>query len=237
MASIVPDKNLFIVTSALEPRIGVINKQDRFKQTIETLENLREKVPEAFILFSDGSPVECDPENVKKIRLLVDAEMYWCQDSQIKDFANFGKKSEAELLLLIKTLTILKQNTDLQKVMSSVKRIFKYSARSLLQDDFKISVYDNSNLYGRYVFKEKIPTWINDKSITSHLLITRFFSLCPSLIDNYMQTLIKALNSCMKYGIDTENAHFREIDKKYLIELRRLYCEGIMAGTGKKEVY
>ncbi len=159
MASIVPDKNLFIVTSALEPRIGVINKQDRFKQTIETLENLREKVPEAFILFSDGSPVECDPENVKKIRLFVDAEMYWCQDSQIKDFANFGKKSEAELLLLIKTLTLLKQNTDLQKVMSSVKRIFKYSARSLLQEDFKISVYDNSNLYGRYVFKEKIPTW------------------------------------------------------------------------------
>jgi len=237
MASIVPDKNLFIVTSALEPRIGVINKQDRFKQTIETLENLREKVPEAFILFSDGSPVECDPENVKKIRLFVDAEMYWCQDSQIKDFANFGKKSEAELLLLIKTLTLLKQNTDLQKVMSSVKRIFKYSARSLLQEDFKISVYDNSNLYGRYVFKEKIPTWINDKSITSHLLITRLFSLCPSLIDNYIQTLIKALNSCMKYGIDTENAHFREIDKKYLVELRRLYCEGIMAGTGKKEVY
>ncbi len=41
----------------------------------------------------------------------------------------------------------------------------------------------------------------------------------------------------MRYGIDTENAHFREIDKKHLVELRKLYCEGIMAGTGKKEVY
>ena len=94
----------------------------------------------------------------------------------------FGKKSEAEILLLLKTLTILKQNPlNLQKIMSSVKRIFKYSARSLLQDEFSIGIYDNSNLYGRYVFKERIPTWIDDKSITSHLLITRLFSLCPSL--------------------------------------------------------
>jgi len=237
MASIVPDKNLFIVTSALEPRVGVITKEDRFKQTIATLQNLKQKVPEALILFTDGSPVPCDPEYVKEISKLVHIEVYWHEDAQIKDFGMFGKKSEAEILLLLKTLTLLKQNPNLQKVMSSVKRIFKYSARSLLQDEFSIGIYDNSNLYGKYVFKERIPTWIDDKSITTHLLITRLFSLCPSLLDDYMQTLIKILNSCMSYGIDTENAHFREIDKKYLVELRRLYCEGIMAGTGKKEVY
>ena len=237
MASIIPDKNLFILTSALEPRVGVITKEDRFKQTIATLENLKQKVPKAIILFTDGSPVSCDPEHMKEISKYVHGTMYWCEDAQIKDFGMFGKKSEAEILLLIKTLTLLKQNPDLQKIMSSVKRIFKYSARSLLQDEFNIGIYDNSNLYGRYVFKERIPTWINDKSITSHLLITRLFSLCPSLLDDYIQTLIKILNSCMRYGIDTENAHFREIDKKHLVELRKLYCEGIMAGTGKKEVY
>ena len=237
MASIIPDKNLFILTSALEPRVGVITKEDRFKQTIATLENLKQKVPKAIILFTDGSPVPCDPEHMKEISKYVHGTMYWCEDAQIKDFGMFGKKSEAEILLLIKTLTLLKQNPDLQKIMSSVKRIFKYSARSLLQDEFNIGIYDNSNLYGRYVFKERIPTWINDKSITSHLLITRLFSLCPSLLDDYIQTLLKALNSCMRYGIDTENAHFREIDKKHLVELRKLYCEGIMAGTGKKEVY
>ena len=233
----IPDKNLFIVTSALEPRMGVITKQDRFEQTINTLKNLKNKVPDSLIIFSDGSPVEPDEESRKEISKYTNCTMYWYNDDQIKDFANFGKKSEAELLLLLKTISVLKQNPELSKVITSVKRIFKYSARSLLQNDFKISIYDNSKLFGKYVFKERIPTWINDKSITSHLLITRLFSLCPSLIDNYMQTLIKALNSCMKYGIDTENAHFREIDKRYLVELRTLYCEGIMAGTGKTEVY
>ena len=56
MASIIPDKNLFILTSALEPRVGVITKEDRFKQTIATLENLKQKVPKHNI-FTDGSPV------------------------------------------------------------------------------------------------------------------------------------------------------------------------------------
>jgi len=233
----ISNKNLFIVTSALEPTMGVVSKEDRFYQTVDTLQNLKQKVPNAFIIFSDGSPVEPSEKNREEISKYVNASMYWYNDVQIRDFSGCGKKSEAEVLLLLKTLTILKQNIELSKMMASVKRIFKYSARSLLQEQFNIGIYDNAKLFGKYVFKERIPTWIDDKTITSHLLITRLFSLCPSLIDNYMQTLLKVLNSCMKYGIDTENAHFREIDKKHLVELRKLYCEGIMAGTGKKEVY
>jgi len=230
-------KNLFIVTSALEPRIGVISKEDRFKQTIDTLKNLKEKVPDAVILFTDGSPVLPDEKNRQEISKYINASMYWSEDSQIKDFANFGKKSEAEIILLMKTLMMIKTNSDLSRLLFSVKRIFKYSARSLLTDDFKISIYDNSKLFGKYVFKQRIPTWMNDKENASHLLITRFFSFCPSLFDNYLLTLQNILNSCMKYGLDTEHGHFKEIDKKYLVELNKVYCKGIMAGTGKTEVY
>ena len=165
----IPDKNLFIVTSALEPRMGVITKQDRFEQTINTLKNLKNKVPDSLIIFSDGSPVEPDEESRKEISKYTNCTMYWYNDDQIKDFANFGKKSEAELLLLLKTISVLKQNPELSKVITSVKRIFKYSARSLLQNDFKISIYDNSKLFGKYVFKERIPTWINDCFHCVHL--------------------------------------------------------------------
>tara|TARA_B100000900_G_C20520984_1_gene692142 strand:- start:521 stop:1225 length:705 start_codon:yes stop_codon:yes gene_type:complete len=233
----IPDKNLFIVTSALEPRIGLINKEDRFQQTIDTLINLRKKVPDALIILSDGSPVQPDEKNRKEISKYTNCTMYWCNDDQIKEFADCGRKSEAEILLLLKTFTLLRQNVELSKMMASVKRIFKYSARTILLDDFKISLYNNSKLFGKYVFKKRVPTWITDKTITDHLLQTRLYSLCPSLIDNYVQTLLKVLNSCTKYGIDTENAHFREIDKKYLIELNKLYCKGILAGTGEEIIF
>lgn len=232
-----PDKNLFIVTSALEPTIGVISKEDRFEQTLTTLKNLKEKVPSAFILFSDGSPEAIEDEKTNQIAKLVNGQVYWAHDEQVRELSKTGRKSEAEITLLLKTLFLLKQHPDLSKLMLSVKRIFKYSARSLLQDKFKISVYDNSKLFGKYVFKERIPTWMPDKSITDHLFITRLFSLCPSLMDDYIRTLNKALNSCITHGIDTEHAHFKETNKKYVVELRRIHVEGIMAGTGKTEEY
>mgnify|MGYP006290572221 FL=1 len=53
---IIPDKNLFIVTSALNTGIGVIDPDTRYQQTIEGLKNLREKCPNDIILFADGSP-------------------------------------------------------------------------------------------------------------------------------------------------------------------------------------
>ena len=39
------------------------------------------------------------------------------------------------------------------------------------------------------------------------------------------------------HGIDTEHAHYREINKKYLVEFDNLYCQGTMASTGLVEVY
>jgi len=60
-----PDKNLFIVTSALQANIGVVDAVERLKQTITTLENLKEKVPDAMVLLVDGSPHNID-EGIKK---------------------------------------------------------------------------------------------------------------------------------------------------------------------------
>ena len=63
--SFTPDKNLFIVTSALQANIGVVDAVERLKQTITTLENLKEKVPDAMVLLVDGSPHNID-EGIKK---------------------------------------------------------------------------------------------------------------------------------------------------------------------------
>jgi hypothetical protein len=52
MARIIPDKQLFIVTSALNSNIGIISREDRLKQTIEGLQSLREKCPDALILLT-----------------------------------------------------------------------------------------------------------------------------------------------------------------------------------------
>jgi hypothetical protein len=235
--SLLPDKNLFIVTSALKPNVGVINENDRFTQTIDTLKSLRTHVPDAILLFSDGSPNEVEQEKYQEIAKYVNGIIPWNMDEDIQKLGGAGAKSLVESVMVIKMLFALKQNPELAKMMSSVKRIFKYSARTVLTDDFQISDYDDS--FGKYVFKKRIPTWMNDKrkGYADHLYITRMFSFCPSLLDNYIQSLHTVLAAIQEYGLDTEHAHFFAIDKKYVTEFEQLHCQGIMATNGAIENY
>ena len=63
------------------------------------------------------------------------------------------------------------------------------------------------------------------------------FSFCPSLIDNYLQTLQPILNNVITHGIDTEHSHYLCLDKRYVIEFDRVKCAGIVAGSGETERY
>jgi len=230
--SLFADKNLFIVTSALNPSSGVISNEDRFKQTIDTLENIREKVKDSIILFTDGSPTKIEDYKLEKISKLVNILICWNDDTDISGLAAAGLKSQSEIVLLIKTIDMLRNHIDMQKMMSSVKRIFKFSSRSTLHNSFDIEEYDN--LFGKYVFKKKIPSWKNQND---YLFITRMYSLCPSLINDYLNVLIGCYRTVNELGLDTEHAHYRYIKNQYLIEFDKIHCEGIMAGTGKTETY
>ena len=228
-----PDKNLFIVTSALQANIGVVDAVERLKQTITTLENLKEKVPDAMVLLVDGSPHNIDGGIKKTISEYCQA-IWFNTHPDVYAMASSGRKSEAEIIMLFNTLLQIKQS----KSIHEIKRIFKYSARTILEDDFDINEYDN--LYGKYVFKKSIPSWMSPErklNITDHLYITRMFSFCPSLLDNYLQTLQPILNNVITHGIDTEHSHYLCLDKRYVIEFDRVKCAGIVAGSGETERY
>ena len=231
--SFLPDKNLFIVTSALKTDIGIVNAEKRLLQTIETLENLKNKMPDAMVLLVDGSPYDIDENIKKKIGEYCQA-IWFNQHPDIYAMASSGRKSEAEIIMMFHTLLKIKQS----KSIHEIKRIFKYSARTVLENDFDIKEYDN--LFGKYVFKKAIPSWMSPErktNITDHLYITRFYSFCPSLLDNYLQTLQPILNNVIQHSIDTEHSHYLCLDKRYVIEFDRTKCAGIVAGSGEMERY
>lgn len=236
---IIPDKNLFIVTSALNTGIGVIDPDARYQQTVECLKNLREKCPNDIILFADGSPNMVKDEYVKGISNLVHINAYFgLGDGAVHQFASTGRKSEAEVAMLFYVMVEFKRNPDFAKMLSGVKRIFKYSARSVLNDNFDITKYDDK--FGKYVFKTAMPSWMDEnrkRDITDHLYITRFYSMCPSLLDNYLERLQIILRNIQQHGIDTEHAHYLCLDRKDVVEFDTIGVEGIMGGTGQREIY
>lgn len=231
-------KNLFLVTSALWSNEGVISPEKRFSQTIDSLKNLRRKIPEDIVILTDGSPHTISKEKIDAVSKYVNAVVTWNNDSDIMKFASVGRKSEAEVVMLFKLLNMLRQNEQLRKFLPDVKRIFKYSARTFLLDKFTLDSYED--LEGKYVFKKPYPSWLSpelQKETTDSLYITRFYSFCISLVENYLKTLPNILDAIIQHNIDTEHAHHLCINKSKVVEFENLYCEGIMSGTAQREVY
>ena len=224
--SLIPNKNLFIVTSSLKPNMGAFSDDDRFAQTIVSLKSLRKHVPDAFIVFSDSSVRPVSDLEKQAIAGLSNAYIDMSQQPDVKHCSENRMKSEAENLLMFFTLHTLKQNN----LLKDVKRIFKFSARSELEDTFDIKEYDN--LFGKYVFKKAIPSWMNS---TDSLFITRLFSFCPSLVDDYFGVIQK--NMPLLNRMDTEHAHWVNIPKEYLVEFDKVRCWGWLAGNGQIEHY
>lgn len=230
--NIIPDKNLFIVTSSLKPNVGYFSDVDRFTQTISSLQSLRNKIPDAVILFSDCSarPVsEAERNEISKY-----ANVYFDLSSQpdCKHCVINALKSPGENVMLFHTLLSLKQNPQLSPILNQVKRIFKYSARTILEESFDIKEYDN--LFGKFVFKKRLTSW---KNPNDYLFITRLYSFCPSLVDIYLEVLQKNLHLFNSGVPDTEHAHFINIPKNHLIEFDKVHCWGWLAGNGQVEHY
>ena len=236
---IIPSTDLFIVTSALRTSIGVIADDTRIKQTLEGLQSLRKAAPEAIILLADASSRPIDEATTFQLTKFADKYISFFGDEELMTLANAGLKSQAEVALLFKTLSVIKQHPELQKMMAGVRRVFKLSGRTNMLEGFNPREYDNQ--YGKYIFKKAIPSWLPpQKQLESgcdHLYITRMYSFCISLFDNYLNTLPAIYQTINQHGVDTEHAHYGNIDKSYTIEFENLHCEGVLAGNGQTERY
>jgi len=233
---IIPDKNLFIVTSALKPAIGAFSDEQRFSQTIASLKSIKNKLPDAIIILADIS-IRPLTDLEKEVLQMNCTFMFDLTQDQNTNYCSInGLKSHAENCMLFAVLMELKNNPSFGKMMAAVKRIFKFSARSELEDSFDMNQYDG--LFGKYVFKKRIPTWTTQTKMgADHLFITRMFSLCPSLISDYLIVIQKNLN-CLSNGLDdTEHAHYINISKKYLVEFDTIHMWGWLSGNGQIEHY
>ena len=223
------NKHVFIVTSCMKPHTGILSYEERFKQTIESFDSIRKMVPDAFIIFSDCSVFEITPEEMKIINTKIDLHLDFRNDQHTQEFNKYGLKSYGELYMLYYSVLHYKQNYDI----NIEGTMFKLGARCKLNDNFDINDFDEHK--GKYIFKTRLDTWRNEiekQKGWTHLLETRFYSWCFSLIDDYLEVLIKNLNS-LNLGLDTEHAHFLHIATDKLVEIPMVNCTCIIAADGR----
>jgi hypothetical protein len=218
-------KTIFIITSCLRPAIGVFSPKERLKQTLETVDSIRNKSPDSFIILSDISiePLIGYDELISKVDLFLNLN----QVDFLLYFTKNGMKSQGECAMMHVVLNYLKENPQL---LEGVDRIFKITGRLQLDDGFNMKEYEG--LDGKYVFKKRIPTWMSTPiHDATHVFDTRLWSLSVSLIDTHIQALEKVFP--LLGPLDLEHAYFTIIDKNLVVEFDKVHCRGQVASTGE----
>lgn len=236
MASLIPNKKLFIVSSALESTYGAFDHNTRFEQTIKTIDSIRRNAPGSIICIFDSSP-SLSVEKAREIEKYVEIFVPLQSNPGVVQLSRERKQSPAECLSTFSTLMMLKQNVETSKILKSVNRVFKISGRYELRDSFDMKTYDNPELFGKYVFRKRYPSWMpiekQQQTGATDLLVTRLYSFCTSLYDDFLITLPNIFKICYESNIDLEHGMFRYINKEHLIEFDEVHCQGKVANTGE----
>lgn len=246
-------KFLFIVTSALVPfKQGSfhLESEDRFNQTINTINSIREKVPNSTILLVESSEFKLEEKYRKILIKNTDIFLECCDDDSLKltyenlhsnpSQFNFGKSILESIGMRNAFEKIIKDEIYLYH-----HRIFKLTGRYYLNDDFDIDDYCSRCLMNYYVFNvckfnDKNLEYFKDLMGIDGQLTTGLWSFCSTLIYNIYETYqnsIRYMDWVLSTGnsIDIERCLYKFIDERNIVNTKVLGITQIHGPTG--EIY
>jgi len=202
--------DIFIITSTLKPKVGVIDDETRYNQTFKTIDSIRQKAPDSIIFLFDSSPTFVEDYKLKELKPKVDYFISLSNHTHSIELGNKGLKDAAECYIMIVALDIIKNLN-----FKNVRRIFKITGRSELTDDFDINYYSDPEIKGKYVFKAPVVSWI---SPTLRFLDTKIWSFSHDMIDETDKLVRGVYDKIMSETLDMHHIYFKLIDKEKLIE-------------------
>ena len=235
-----------LITSAVYSNYGIYNPQERILQTLATAKSAREKIPNATLILVDNSKVDVQNDTSAEFEELLDTVDYYIDNSDDTDIKYFHEnisnydigKNSMEVLGLFKTLAYIANDQEMLDKVTASDRIFKLSGRYIINDKFDITKFDNAETKDKYVFKTRMPSWIQqDQTGVDHLLQTRLWSFTPSLFKDTVQlfdTIIKNMFETYNKNqyIDVEHSMAKFIPKDKLVEVDVVGLSGNIAPNG-----
>jgi len=254
-------KFLFLVGSALkhfqEDKFSAYDEEQRFEQTLETIECIRKKVPESYVVLFECSSKPIDETQKDILKEKSDLFLEFCEEPVLKqiyenleerpELITYGK-SLLETRGLLNTLYAIKKHN----LFSDSQRVFKLTGRYLLNDDFDIKDYESKFLEGKYVLKryEYLPQEAENydekelENVYAYLygakgmMITGLWSFDRMLFNEIVESLERAfvyMEKMMQYtsGTDVEHSLYRFINKKDIINVPNLGLTMIKGMSGE----
>lgn len=238
-------KFLFLVGSSLEyyeDNCSIYTPEQRFRQTLDTIDSIRSKVPNSYICIFENSykPISDEHREILKERVDLLLEFY---DDRVMKLLYENISQHPNLFLhgksLLETRGLLCALYHLRKtqVFADARRIFKLSGRYTLNEDFNVKDYESNLLDKYYVCKVfEYPQRERDE-LTDNLygfifkspgsMVTGLWSFDRFLFNETVDALEKSFVYMEKMiqttcGIDIEHSLYYYLDKNKIIKSSNL---------------
>jgi hypothetical protein len=229
-------QHCFVVTSAVNSKFGVYNPEERLAQTVITLQNIRFRIPDAKIIVMECAGTALNQSQSDTLEQNCDLLLDFSRDTDVKAIYQSDNwdvvKNSTEIMCFGRALRICKDDGD----FSNIDRIHKMSGRYILNDDFKLDVYEQ--------YKDKIVIGPKHKSqfpfqVTGIELqyMARLWSWPMEQLD----TVIKVYEDSLTYignrvsqggYADIEHVLYKFLPPDLVQEIPMLGVEGFIAPNG-----
>jgi len=229
-----------VVTSAANGKFSVYPPEERVEQTLETVDSVRKRIPNAFICMTDCGIPSIEGELRTKLVNSVDQFVDLSKDPVVNWItANITHqdtvKNLTELVVVGKFFKVAKE----QKWFNDCDRVFKVSGRYWLTDKFDITRYEQADAKGKYVVSKKMLSQF-DPSITGQSLqyMLRVYSFDIALLEDFIQRvsiMTKHMQDRVNAGgyIDIEHLFCKFLPKDLTLEIARTGVAGNIAPNGQ----
>lgn len=178
---------------------SIYSTEDRFNQTIDTINSIRKYIPSAYIILFDNSKLEKIQYN--KLNNIVDLFINITDNKELNYYTNISPtKAYGDFMQTKYFLDNIKN--------ININNLFKISGRYLLNNSFNYNNYDNDD----NIFKR------NDNVKDREYYYTSFYKISKKNLNNYIDSINNLYDE-----IINDNETYKNIDYEVLLPLKLNY--------------
>lgn len=249
-------KFLFLVGSAVnhfqENDLSAFKAEERFQQTLDTIQSIKDKVPNAYILIYEGSETPIKQEYKDKFIEQSDLFLECGNDPYMKVlYENLhidpNKFVFVKSMLECRCLQIVLNHMSEHNIFSDVTRVFKLSGRYTLNENFDIADYKTRFLMNKYVMKyyDYKERFEDNENLYANIygckgsIVTGLWSFDRFLFNDIFSVLQKSFEYMeraiqLTAGIDIEHSFYHFIDRDKILNVPVLGLDLIKGMDGDR---
>lgn len=228
-----------LMTSAINTKFGVYSADQRFRQTMNSILSVKNKIPNSTIFLLESAGQSLTNDQQLALSDLVDHIFDFTTDNSVVGLYNSTDnwdvvKNVTEVMCFILALRTLINSGQLE----NYERVFKVSGRYVLNDNFDIEYYQSYKVKPCIVINQKKPSHFpSELTGIDYQFMSRLWSWPASLngeiLDVYDQTL-KYMYERLAQGkyADIEHCLYKFLDKDKILEKQIIGIQGNIGPNG-----